>query len=666
VGDGNAMSSERGAVLSFVLMVVGVLSVLGMAMASLVRVDTMQQNAQESVTRNFLAAEAGINQGIGEFRNLFLGFNIPEGPDFDARFLAIDGHNVRYRLQGIPTTPPPFEQVTLPAGDAFAGLNSIRYRYSAQSDDLHPDGNAKAGLRAQFEVNYVPIFQFLFFYAGDLEFDYPAAMNLHGRIHSNGDLYLNAGSPVSVGDAEDVPIVQVSAGRNIYRGESAGGAGCTGTFTIDTLADTDGDGSLDPRVLPCTGGTTAVTPAVAAAWAGSLLPRLGDIQTPEMSEIERGSGEYWEKADLRIVLNLEASPDKLHASCEAPSVPVEVQNEDGSRNVALTAELRDFMWTNPGKIFFNDVPTACTTRSSACALLPNSYTPAFADAQFVYLRATDDGFDAKWHKEANKCAYRRGGFFNNREKAGTLAGGKWIQSLNVDVQALLDWNREEGNPLFDADDRTDGGVVIFLSVVGPASKKVNHYGVRVFDSPDLGFPIGEKDPTGLTVVSDQAIYVEGNYNTVDKAPAAILGDTINVLSQGWGRTAGACPNDCRSAMDLGQRPPAATTMNAAFLGGTDVMLPTARNGGVNNYPRLHENWTGVSLGYRGSMVSLGTPRHQEGRFCGAGSVGGGCNIYSAPVRNWDYDPDFNEAANLPPLTPRVVWVQQALFTQEFR
>ncbi|MGH7806325.1 MAG: hypothetical protein ACREQJ_18395, partial [Candidatus Binatia bacterium] len=286
------MSSERGAVLSFVLMVVGVLSVLGMAMASLVRVDTMQQNAQESVTRNFLAAEAGLNRGIGEFRNLFLGFDVPGGSDFDPHVLAIDGHNVRYRLQGIPTTPPPFEEVTLPAGDAFAGLNSIRYRYSAQSDDLHADGNPKAGLRAQFEVNYVPIFQFLFFYASDLEFSYPAAMNLHGRIHSNGDLYLNAAEPVGVSDAADVPIVQVSAGRNIFRGESPGGAGCTGTFTIDTLFDADGDGSLDARVLPCSGGTTAVTQAAAAPWGGSLLPSLGNIQTPEMSEIARGSGEY--------------------------------------------------------------------------------------------------------------------------------------------------------------------------------------------------------------------------------------------------------------------------------------------------------------------------------------------------------------------------------------
>ncbi|MGH7803548.1 MAG: hypothetical protein ACREQJ_04315, partial [Candidatus Binatia bacterium] len=249
---------------------------------------------------------------------------------------------------------------------------------------------------------------------------------------------------------------------------------------------------------------------------------------------------------------------------------------------------------------------------------------------------------------------------------GTTAGGKWTYLLNIDVQALLDWNRAEGNPLFGADDETDGGIVLFASVVGPNSKTMNNYGVRVFDSADLGFPTGEEDPTGLTLVSDQAIYIEGDYNTVDKAPAAVMGDTTNVLSRAWGAGTGLCVNDCKSAMDLGSRTPLATTINAAFLGGTDVMLAGTRNGGVNNYPRLHESWSGVSFAYRGSMVSLGTPRHQEGPFCGVGYTGGGCNIYTAPVRNWDYDPDFNDAAKLPPLTPRVVWVQQALFTQEFR
>ena len=87
------------------------------------------------------------------------------------------------------------------------------------------------------------------------------------------------------------------------------------------------------------------------------------------------------------------------------------------------------------------------------------------------------------------------------------------------------------------------------------------------------------------------------------------------------------------------------------------------NGGLENYPRFHESWTGQTLTYRGSFVSLGAPKHNNGRWCGTGTT---CNIYNPPVRNWDFDTDFMNAANLPPLTPRFVSATQTFFTENFR
>ena len=66
-------------------------------------------------------------------------------------------------------------------------------------------------------------------------------------------------------------------------------------------------------------------------------------------------------------------------------------------------------------------------------------------------------------------------------------------------------------------------------------------------------------------------------------------------------------------------------------------------------------------------MSLGAPLHNNGAWCGTGgSSSSGCNIYNPPVRNWNYDPDFQNVANLPPLTPRFVSVQQIIFTENFR
>jgi hypothetical protein len=134
-----------------------------------------------------------------------------------------------------------------------------------------------------------------------------------------------------------------------------------------------------------------------------------------------------------------------------------------------------------------------------------------------------------------------------------------------------------------------------------------------------------------------------------------------------------CQNNlCRDgqstqSLTSGPRNAVNTWVNAAFLGGVDTTVPGTYNGGLENYPRFHEDWGGTTLTYQGAFVSLGTPTHVAGPWCGTGgSNSSGCNIYNPPVRAWNFDPGFNNAANLPPLTPRFVYVQQVLFTEDFK
>ena len=96
------------------------------------------------------------------------------------------------------------------------------------------------------------------------------------------------------------------------------------------------------------------------------------------------------------------------------------------------------------------------------------------------------------------------------------------------------------------------------------------------------------DPTGsipcvkgLTVVSDQAVYVRGNYNTTDKKPASFLVDSFNVLSTNWDQgLSTSSPYDGRNydtsnlpnltTTMSSDRVAASTTFNAAVLAGTDT------------------------------------------------------------------------------------------------
>jgi Tfp pilus assembly protein PilX len=332
-----------------------------------------------------------------------------------------------------------------------------------------------------------------------------------------------------------------------------------------------------------------------------------------------------------------------------------------------------------------------------------------------------------WYRDMD---YRRGGFFNWREN-------RWMYMLNVNLRALIDWNEVNGGPLFAPNDATDGGLVIFLSVqannsqTSPPTDGVRRYGVRVFDSADLNtrggtfpWPVAAGgDPTGVTVVSDQAVYVQGNYNFVGTAanlpwyPAAIMGDTINVLSQSWEVPSGPAPlaigttfqNDRKTMANLstagqanrvllnndnyfatnpnfvlpaGTAAAAAFTnvagctvvggvcgafnnaavlgINAAFLSRVDNTVGAAYNGGLENYPRFHENWGGFTLNYRGSYVSLGTPLYSSGAWANPGV------FYNPPARVWDYESQFNNPVWLPPMTPQVHMVQQQVYTRFYK
>jgi hypothetical protein len=157
---------------------------------------------------------------------------------------------------------------------------------------------------------------------------------------------------------------------------------------------------------------------------------------------------------------------------------------------------------------------------------------------------------------------------------------------------------------------------------------------------------------GLTVATPEPLYVEGNYNvdptqvgsanTSKSKPAALVADSIDVLSGNW--------NDANSNKPLGNRAATDTTVNAAFLAG---IVPSGNgyySGGVENFPRFLESWSGRTFTYNGSMVVMFPSQTGTAPWKGTGSL---YNIYDPPTRNWNFDINFSDPTKLPPITPSV-------------
>jgi len=174
---------------------------------------------------------------------------------------------------------------------------------------------------------------------------------------------------------------------------------------------------------------------------------------------------------------------------------------------------------------------------------------------------------------------------------------------------------------------------------------------------------------GLTVVSQNPVYIAGDYNTVpvgaNHPPAAVLGDAVTVLSNKW------IPNNYDAKGDqpyFGNRVASATTVNAAIATGPSSESTMGRdNGKVNNLVRFLEDWSNngaqpplpVTFTYSGSLLALWHSQQVTGawRCCGLTSL----YYYYPPNRVWGYDTLFDTTQ--PPGTPMGVIMTKGSWSQ---
>ncbi len=233
--------------------------------------------------------------------------------------------------------------------------------------------------------------------------------------------------------------------------------------------------------------------------------------------------------------------------------------------------------------------------------------------------------------------------------------------------------------------------------------------VRLFNGEDLllSGAAGKLSTTkGLTVATENMVYIWGNYNTTgitcqpasgstendstktcyytgDQVPASIAADAFFPLSKTWFDAVGAMyPEGANSRVaDAGSSSPTAaisygqeTSVRAGIIAGSTLsaMVGSAApsyalqwlNGGVHNFPRFLETW-GASGGawekrwnYTGSFILL----YNSTQAVGPWSVVNSVNYYP-PSRNWSFDITLTDPNRLPPGTPQFQFVQPTGFRE---
>jgi hypothetical protein len=164
-----------------------------------------------------------------------------------------------------------------------------------------------------------------------------------------------------------------------------------------------------------------------------------------------------------------------------------------------------------------------------------------------------------------------------------------------------------------------------------------------------GFKIvnGSTLPAAMTLVSNQPVYVQGDFNkhtSTDPAvdtwkPCAVIADAINLLSNSWSDTKSNWKNT--AVNPSGTLPAASNTQyNMVLITGNVPTKYGQYSGGLENFPRFLENWSGKTVDITGGFIQLFRSKYATGKWGGS--------YYSAPTRDWKSEDRFSDLNNLPP------------------
>ena len=529
------LKDNRGMSTFIALMMMVMLTLIGVAAIKMANDEVTIAGNEMNEMQAFYAAEAGLERAASAIQYSYMTTNqppatLPTGSEALSGVVAAYSTSVNGAL----------EQRTLTQG-TLAGLNASVRSFTITSSASSSIDNSQIILSQEFEAAMVPIFQFAVFYGNDLEIAPGPDMTLIGRVHSNGNLWVQSGSNLHM------ESFVTCSGQFLHGRKGPGGVSNGNVYIKDPDGNYMNMKNADGSFLEAT--DAGWYDSAATRWGGRVQDSAfgqGTLELPLTNVgdphklIERGSGNpdsYEHKSDLRII--------------------------DGVVEARVGAS-----WVNVTAL----MPAGTITSTT------------FTD----------------------------------------LHEGTTVNSTDIDMSLL------SSSAYFPAS-----------GVVYVSDQRSGFNGTRLTNGADIGNPV--------SIFSENPVYVQGDFNTVDKKPAAICGDAVTFLSNNWA--------DSNSNKAIASRPASATTVNASIMTGNNETTSSNYNGGLENLPRFLEGWSGIDFNFKGSLVNLWNSQQAIGPW----SYG---SYYTAPNRNWSYDTDLDDPANLPPETPvvrvfqRVGWRQQ--------
>ncbi len=501
-----------------------------------------------------------------------------------------------------------------------------------------------------FQYTSTSLFQFAVFYQGDLEMAPGSNMQILGPIATNASAYLGT-----------LPGITLTLASSVYYFQNYNGASDPLTGETDALT---GTGYNDPIYNPNPSGAAPSQAAERALQVSKLSSQanfVGDVNvtndlaagSPYLAAYTNQNGQVDANEIFRAVIAPPPTDPITHA----------LLTED-----PLVAASR----------MYNAAGILITVEQTTSGGAPTIHVGGLQSDGSINTTAYDTDFATTIHTGATTAPGNaasdiisgvvRSQIVDPREE---LNGKTAVNLTTIDVANLKNalTTAMAGDTNLAAN--YNGVVYVYdktnnTNLGGAATTTLN--GVRIINAtatPTYNDPSG--NPLGFTLVSDNGVYVQGDYNTAQVTiggvqqsnPSGIMGDAVTALSEGWNPAHSGLTYDQRQATQstqgLAANHPPGMEIDAAILTGNTptntTVTPNIKSGGAQNLVRLMEDWYtptttpagGLQLTVNGSMGQLFSSKYFQGPWVGTGTMPGIGNdrVYYQPhARNFNYDLHF--------------------------
>ena len=555
---------------------------------------------------------------------------------------------------GVPLSSGTIPDPVIGRVPGFPGWWGRTYTYAATavmvpaSSGTNPPA-FRAGARRLFQYSEVPLFQTMYFFNDNLEIYNPAVTTVNGLVHTNKNLYLLAQANYLTFNGQVTYSGAYTSGAAPPGGSNYVTSSLTSSLTVPTF--NAGAPTLSPVMQP-------MGPSLEA-----------DFPPPYGTNNASGAS-----TDPNLMTGYH---ELIEPPSSATADPTEISQRRLYNNAGLIVQIG-------GASSITTANTAITTvNATTHALNPVSGATNLIAAQQGATLPTTAG-------AAYNAALADAVNFLSKQVYTTTAGanqlydarvGKAVNVVNVDVGKLNTFIGENMSGAF------NGVFYVYdtstYPTASPAPNTVRLKNGAVLPSTtSIPSPVNPLVVTnGLTVASQNPVYIQGDYNTGKspassgatvtasssptgknlnpdgttattdyvKVPSAVIGDAIMLLSNAW------TDANSNTSNGINSRVASNTTFNTAMLGGWMGTNTGNFSGGAVNYPRFLETWSNKACTYWGSMVQL----FPSTTFTQLWQTPG--TYYNPPTRYYNFDPLFSHVS--PPGTVAAVVLSRSLWSK---